>query len=124
MSNIELQKEIARLETVVQGLKQERDELAAMVAVKDAALRGVIEWDKRRDFIVPYKVRDPIHKALSITGPAAVHEIRARAFEEAAEYFKRTSFCDCGMPCDCFSAGTATGELKRMAAAEIAKGEK
>ena len=30
-----------------------------------AALEGVLEWDKQRDFILPYRVRDPIHAALA-----------------------------------------------------------
>ena len=29
------------------------------------ALAGVIAWDKRRGFPIPYKVRDPVHFALA-----------------------------------------------------------
>lgn len=29
------------------------------------AVKGVIEWDKRRGFPIPYKVRDPLHAFLS-----------------------------------------------------------
>lgn len=29
-----------------------------------AAVAGVIEWDKRRGYIVPYAVRDPLHAAI------------------------------------------------------------
>lgn len=45
---------------------------AVALARKDALLRqsmeaqqALIEWDKARDFPVPYKVRDPIHAAIA-----------------------------------------------------------
>lgn len=41
--------------------------LADLKALRDLeirAVRSVIEWDKRRNFIVPYKVRDPLHAVI------------------------------------------------------------
>jgi hypothetical protein len=39
------------------------EERLAVVAAHNA-LELLLEWDKSRDFIVPYRVRDPIHAAL------------------------------------------------------------
>ena len=38
-------------------LRQQRDEMLA-------ALESVIEWDKKRRFLLPYRVRDPVHAVL------------------------------------------------------------
>lgn len=35
-----------------------------------AALEGVIAWDKQRQYIVPYKVRDPVYEAILSLGHA------------------------------------------------------
>lgn len=51
-------------------LQANRDCLDHFNALKEdfdkrtAALEKVIEWDKKRGLILPYKVRDPIHAAL------------------------------------------------------------
>lgn len=45
-----------------------RPKLAEVIAQRDellAACEGVIAWDKRRQFVIPYKVRDPIHAAIA-----------------------------------------------------------
>lgn len=39
------------------------EERKAIVAAHNA-LELMLEWDRKRDFIVPYKVRDPINAAL------------------------------------------------------------
>ncbi len=42
------------------------------------ALDGLVKWDSRRDFIVPYRVRDPIHDAAkSIRAHLAILEDKA-----------------------------------------------
>lgn len=42
------------------------------------ALDGLVKWDSRRDFVVPYRVRDPIHDAAkSIRAHLAILEDKA-----------------------------------------------
>lgn len=41
----------------IEILVQQRDEMLD-------ALESVIEWDKKRRFLLPYRVRDPIHTVL------------------------------------------------------------
>lgn len=40
-------------------------ELIAAYRKSVAALCSVIDWDIRREYIVPYSVRDPIHRTLA-----------------------------------------------------------
>lgn len=49
----------------IEALEKQRDELLA-------ALEGVLAWDKKRQFPIPYRVRDPIHAVIaSVKGGAA-----------------------------------------------------
>lgn len=43
----------------------ERDALAVRVAELEAAIHGVLQWDEKRNFPIPYKVRDPLRAALT-----------------------------------------------------------
>lgn len=92
-------------------LKQERDELAAMVGAKDLALEsaqqamnemrhaysspefftGGHEGARRHFFNWAIKTDQEIGKALSITGPDALREIQARAIDEVRDYFKKSA---------------------------------
>lgn len=44
---------------------QQATEAERKLAEAVGAIKGVIEWDKRRGFPIPYKVRDPLHAFLS-----------------------------------------------------------
>lgn len=55
---------VIRMSLDILDLLKQRDELLA-------AIEGVIAWDKRRGFPIPYKVRDPAHAAIaSVKGGA------------------------------------------------------
>lgn len=45
--------------------------MRAALAAAHGAIEGLLAWDKRRNFPVPYKVRDPLHAALKHPTPAA-----------------------------------------------------
>lgn len=65
-------------------LVSERDALAVRVRELEAAIHGVIQWDARRNFPIPYKVRDPLRAALTTSERPAMNERETEGWKEAA----------------------------------------
>jgi hypothetical protein len=56
-------KEVAEVEPVA-SISRERDELMMQEQAMRIAIINLLEWDKKRQFIIPYVIRDPLHMAL------------------------------------------------------------
>lgn len=54
-----------REQFLVADANERRTEAERKLVEAVEAVKGVIEWDKRRGFPIPYKVRDPLHAFLS-----------------------------------------------------------
>lgn len=51
----------------------QNDQMREALTLAYNAMKGAIHWDKQRNFIVPYKVRDPIHDAMKKVEQALNH---------------------------------------------------
>lgn len=72
-------------------LEKQRDVLLA-------ACEGVIAWDKRRGFPIPYKVRDPIHAAIASVKGGATSCAHPKAKTQYTGDGTPVSYCpDCGL---------------------------
>lgn len=58
MSSHEARDGHSKLHERIEELEAQRDALIA-------AVKGIIAWDKRRGFLIPYAVRDPAHAAIA-----------------------------------------------------------
>ena len=63
--------ELVRADLYAAALERE----AALREAADSlyqAIRGLLKWDQERKHLVPYRVRDPIHKAMRAVEAAAL----------------------------------------------------